>query len=71
MTAKVQSFLAQFQGWAHWLAGLLATAWTVYAFNPQVHEAVNNAIAHNKKLAGFFAVIGPIVTAYLNSKKAQ
>lgn len=63
--------LSQFKAWAHWLSGFLLAAFTLYATNDAVHQAVNNAISHNKKLAGLVVVIGPIITAYLNSQKEK
>lgn len=67
----MSQYLAKFQAWAHWLSGALLAAATLYATNDEVHQAVNNALSHNKKLAGFAVAVAPIVTAYLNSRKGQ
>jgi len=65
---QVKNWLSQFQGWAHWFAGVALSAAVLYGTNDAVQKAVNSALAGAPKLAGFLAAASSILLAYANSK---
>jgi hypothetical protein len=68
---QVRNWFSQFQGWAHWFAGVALSAALLYGTNDAVQKAVNSALAGAPKLAGFLAAASSILLAYANSKHSS
>lgn len=68
---QVKNWLSQFQGWAHWFAGVVVSVALLYGTNDAVQKAVNGALAGAPKLAGFLAAASSILLAYANSKQGN
>jgi len=68
---QMKNFLAQFKSWAHWFAGVAVSGWMIYATVPEVHAAVNSALASHPKIAGLLGSLTSIFLAYSKSQRSS